>query len=299
MDTTLIVFLGAATAGAAIMVMALARSRRVAPEIGTFLDGLAPSDHELKVAVPFLPRMAGIIGRAVGRRLERLLPRTYLANVEAKLAQAGMTADRRAGEQVARQIGLGIVGLALGIFFKPMAGTAGLVMLPVMGFVYPGAKVKRAIDTRASAIFKDLPDIIDMLAVAVEAGSGFEQALSIVVKNFHSPMADELGLMLREMELGLPRRQALQELKRRMDIDVVRTFVIALVQADALGIPIGRVLKTQANEVRSRRKAWAREKAGKLPVKILFPLVLFIFPPILAIALGPAVSGFTRLGGGS
>jgi tight adherence protein C len=108
-------------------------------------------------------------------------------------------------------------------------------------------------------------------------------------------MSDELEVVLHEMELGLPRRAALQELKRRLDIDVVRTFVLALVQADALGIPIGRVLKTQATEVRNRRRAWARERAGKLPVKILFPLVLFIFPPILAIALGPAISSFSQL----
>ena len=134
-----------------------------------------------------------------------------------------------------------------------------------------------------------------MLAVAVEAGCGFDAALSIVCQHFDSPMADELRLALQGMELGMPRREVLQELKRRTDLDVVRTFVLALIQADALGIPVGRVLTSQATEIRSRRRAWAREKAAKLPVKIMFPLVLFIFPPIMAIVIGPAVGSFGSL----
>jgi tight adherence protein C len=132
----------------------------------------------------------------------------------------------------------------------------------------------------------------------VEAGSGFESALAIVCQNFKSPLTDELGTALHEMELGLPRKAALQELRDRVDIDVVRTLVLALLQADALGIPIGRVLKAQATEVRARRRAWAREKAAKLPIKIMFPLVLFIFPPIMGLVLAPAVLSFGKLGGG-
>ena len=108
-------------------------------------------------------------------------------------------------------------------------------------------------------------------------------------------MADELRIALQGMELGMPRREVLQELKNRTDLDVVRTFVLALIQADALGIPVGRVLTSQATEIRSRRRAWAREKAAKLPVKIMFPLVLFIFPPIMAIVIGPAVGSFGSL----
>ena len=110
-------------------------------------------------------------------------------------------------------------------------------MLPVIGLMLPSARLKRHIRTRTDTIFKDLPDIIDMLAIAVEAGCGFDAALSIVCQHFDSPMADELRLALQGMELGMPRREVLQELKRRTDLDVVRTFVLALIQADALGIP--------------------------------------------------------------
>ena len=96
------------------------------------------------------------------------------------------------------------------------------------------------------------------------------------------------------MELGLPRREALQNLKRRTEVPELSNFVLALTQADALGMPIGRVLKTQADEMRKKRRQWAREKAAKLPVKIMFPLVLFIFPPIFVVVLGPAASEIGR-----
>jgi len=286
--------------GAGIIAAALARARRVAPDFGEFFSELDYTDSRQQLlAEPLVPRvLRGTVG-SVASRLERLVPANYIAGLERQLAQAGLGSKRRAGEQLALQLGLGTAGAALALLLpagSPLTGMLAFVLLPVMGFMVPSARLKRAVRARSDAIFKDLPDIVDMLAIAVEAGSGFESALSIVCKNFDSPLTEELSTALREMELGLPRRQALQQLRERVDIDVVRTLVLSLLQADALGIPIGRVLKTQAAEVRARRRAWAREKAAKLPVKIMFPLVLFIFPPILAIVLGPAAASFGNLG---
>jgi tight adherence protein C len=124
---------------------------------------------------------------------------------------------------------------------------------------------------------------------------GFEGALEIVCNHFSSPLADEFHRTLREMELGLPRRDAFQNLKRRTEVPELSNFVLALIQADALGIPIGRVLRTQASEMRAKRRQWAREKAAKLPVKMLIPLTLFIFPAIMIVVLGPAASGFVNV----
>ena len=298
MNTSVLFCIGLALLGSAAMVMALARARRVAPGIDAFL--LPRETYEDRMDDPFFSRVAGIVGRAAAGGMDRFLPGTYLAKVELLLAQAGFIGQRSPAQQVVTQFGLALAGGVVA-FLVVMAGVAKglilpLLLLPVIGFMMPSARLRRQVRARSEAIFKDLPDIIDMLAIAVEAGSGFEAALSIVCDNFDSPLTDELALALREMELGLPRREALQELKRRTDLDVVRTFVLALIQADALGIPIGRVLKSQATEIRARRRAWAREKAAKLPVKILFPLMLFIFPPIFAIVLGPAVSSFTKIG---
>jgi tight adherence protein C len=123
----------------------------------------------------------------------------------------------------------------------------------------------------------------------VEAGVGLEGAIQAVVDRFSSPLGDELGHMLSEMELGLSRREALQSLRARTDIPDLNGFVLALLQADALGMPMTRVLQTQAEEMRRRRRAKVREAAAKLPVKIIIPLVLFIFPALFIAILGPAV----------
>jgi len=291
-----------AVAGATLVAASVFRAGRVAPDFGEYFEDLDfGDDRSRQLAQPIIPRVVGSVGRGVASRLERFLPSNYIAGIQRQLNQAGLGRTRRAGEQVACQLGLAGVGAVLVPLLPPglpVNGALAWLLLPGMGFMLPSARLKRTIRTRSEAIFKDLPDIIDMLAIAVEAGSGFESALSIVCENFESPLTDELSTALQEMELGLPRKQALQQLRDRVDIDVVRTLVLALLQADALGIPIGRVLKSQATEVRARRRAWAREKAAKLPIKIMFPLVLFIFPPIMALVLGPAVLSFGKLGAG-
>jgi tight adherence protein C len=236
----------------------------------------------------------------VAHRLEGYLPARYIANLDHQLARAGLRGKRKAGQQLAIQILAAVGGVLVVPAIPPgtvISGPLAWVLLPALAFMAPAARLKGAIKKREEAIFKDLPDIVDMLAIAVEAGSGFESALAIVCQNFKSPLTDELSTALQEMELGLPRKEALQQMRDRVDIDVVRTLILALLQADALGIPIGRVLKSQATEVRARRRAWAREKAAKLPIKIMFPLVLFIFPPILGLVLGPAALSFGQLGG--
>jgi tight adherence protein C len=182
---------------------------------------------------------------------------------------------------------LGYIALA-----SPSTGVAIILLvgMPAIGAMYPSVRLNRQVRERHDAILKDLPDTLDLMAISVEAGVGFEGALGIVCEHFDSPLAEEFSRTLKEMELGLPRREALQNLKKRTEVPELSNFVLALTQADALGMPIGRVLKTQATEMRSKRRQWAREKAAKLPVKILFPLILFIFPPVFVIVLGPAAA---------
>ena len=160
----------------------------------------------------------------------------------------------------------------------------------MLGVYAPKSWLDRKVEERKDSIRRDLPDTLDLLAISVEAGVGFEGALGVVCDNFTSPLADEFARTLREMELGLPRREALQNLRKRTEVPELSNFVLTLTQADALGMPVGRVLKTSATEMRSKRQQWAREKAAKLPVKILFPLILFIFPAIFIVLLGPAAS---------
>lgn len=298
MTPTLAAFATVAACGLAVMAITGLRARRAAPDLDDFLENLGLDQYQQRLAEPFLTRVVGRAVTSIASHFEKLLPSRYVENVDRQLVYAGLGGKRSAGQQVAMQVGLGVVGAVL-IPFVPVSGSLArmaVLLLPVMGFMLPSARLKRAARERSTTIFKDLPDIVDMLAIAVEAGSGFEAAISTVCTNFHSPLTEELLVALQEMELGLSRREALQQLRDRVDVEPVRVMVLSLLQADALGIPIGRVLKSQAAEVRARRRAWAREKAAKLPIKIMFPLVLFIFPPILGLVLGPAVFSFSKLG---
>ncbi|HUQ62131.1 MAG TPA: type II secretion system F family protein [Acidimicrobiales bacterium] len=300
MSPTVLGLLALAVAGASVMVFALVSSRREVPDFGEFLpDTLTTHDEfEQRLASPLHVRFAHGFRVMVADRLEGLLPQRYMESIDRQLAKAGLTGHRRPGEQLAVQIALAVIGAVIAFVFPvqpPLLHLLLLILLPGVGFILPAARLKRKAQARSDAIFKDVPDIVDMLAISVEAGSGFEAAMSLVCQNFDSPFTDELSVALKEMELGLPRREALHQLRDRVDLDVVRTLVLALLQADALGIPIGRILKAQAMEVRARRRSWAREKAAKLPIKIMFPLVLFIFPPILALVIGPAVLSFGQL----
>jgi tight adherence protein C len=248
------------------------------------------------LAEPFLSRVLRPLGgRALGG-FASILPSNYRDGIRQKLLLAGLSGQFRAEEIITAQLLLGTVLFIVAIVVTGLLNLSAttailcLIGLPVVGALLPGAWLSRKLQERQEAILKDLPDTLDLLAISVEAGVGFEGALGIVCDHFDSPLAGEFSRTLKEMELGLPRREALQNLKKRTEVPELSNFVLALTQADALGMPIGRVLKMQASEMRIKRRQWAREKAGKLPVKILFPLVLFIFPTVFVITLGPAVA---------
>lgn len=290
--------LAALAAGAVLVVAALTRDR-VAWDPADYLASL---DHEeavvdefqQKLAEPFLKRVVKPLGSGAFSRIAALAPSNHLDAIHRKLLHAGLSTSIRAEEFLVAQVLSTAFGIAVAVAWAVLGnppqrfGVLALTLLPVIGAIAPASWLNRKVSERKEAILKDLPDVLDLLAISVEAGVGFEGAMAVVTEHFQSPLAEELSRTLREMELGLPRREALQNLKRRTEVPELSNFVLALVQADALGMPIGRVLKTQAAEMRSKRRQWAREKAGKLPVKILIPLVIFIFPAVLVIVLGPA-----------
>lgn len=235
------------------------------------------------------------MGRNVLGGLQGLLPRNYVAGVRRRLVLAGLSGRFGAEEHVAAQVvgtALGVVaGLLLGMAseWSGMRILAATTAAGALGFFVPALYVRQHRDLRVEAIEKELPDVLDVLAISVEAGVGLEGAIQAVVERFSSPLGDELGHMLSEMELGLSRREALQHLRARTDIPDLNGFVLALLQADALGMPMTRVLQTQADEMRRRRRGRVREAAAKLPVKILFPLIIFILPALFIVIMGPAV----------
>lgn len=259
-------------------------------------DGDEADEFQLLLAQPFLSRVVRPIAGSILGLLEGVLPRNYRERIHTQLLHGGLAAQFRAEEIISLQVLGAIVGFLLGAWIVGSGAVAGggglliLILLPVLGLQGPKSWLDRKVQERKDSIRRDLPDTLDLLAISVEAGMGFEGALGVVCENFDSPLADEFARTLREMELGLPRREALQNLRKRTEVPELSNFVLTLTQADALGMPVGRVLKTSAQEMRSKRQQWAREKAAKLPVKILFPLVLFIFPAIFVVLMGPAAS---------
>jgi len=172
---------------------------------------------------------------------------------------------------------------------------AGIGVGVAVGVLGPRAWLTRRVDERRASIFHDLPDALDLMVIAMEAGVTFDGAVQVVTEHLHSPLGQELSRTLAEMELGLSRHDALQNLKRRADVPELTTVIVSLLQADSLGMSVSRVLRVQAEEMRAKRRQWAREKAGKLPVKILFPLITFIFPPVFVIIIGPVFGDLNHL----
>ena len=289
----------------ALMAFVGVKSQRPVLDAGQYLreldeDSGIIDEYDRKLAEPFAVRLMHPLAQVFGS-VAKLTPRNYVESVHKKLLHAGMANSIRAEELVVGQVALTAL-LTLGGVLWAVLGSASprttllvLILMPTIGALVPSAWLTRKVDERQGAILKDLPDTLDLLAISVEAGMGFEGALDIVCQHFSSPIAEEFHRTLREMELGLPRRDAFQNLKRRTEVPELSNFVLALLQADALGIPIGRVLRTQATEMRAKRRQWAREKAAKLPVKMLIPLTLFIFPAIMIVVLGPAASGFVNV----
>ena len=150
-------------------------------------------------------------------------------------------------------------------------------------------RLNRAVEDRQKDILRGLPDIIDLLVISVEAGLGFEQALQRVIESVEGPLPEEFSRMLGEVRAGSTRAEAMRAMDARIEVPEVRSFVLAILQADAFGVSIGRVLRGQAEEMRIKRRQIAEEKAQKAPVKMLIPMVFCIFPALFTIVLGPAV----------
>lgn len=267
-------------------------------ELGDTAEATDPRQREM--AEPFLRRVVRpFVSRLLGRA-RAVLPSSYLDRLHQDLVKAGkarsVTAEEFAFVQALAVVsGLALAALVLALR-HPSARTALLLglLLPAVGALGPTSWLKRRVRARGELIRDELPDVIDLLTISVEAGLGLEQSMEAAVGHFHSPLSEELELTLLEMSLGLSRHDALDNLKRRVGVPELSNFVIVLVQADALGMPMGRVLRAQAEEMRNKRRQRAREKAAKLPVKIVFPLVAFVFPPFMALILGPAVEGIYR-----
>ncbi len=213
--------------------------------------------------------------------------------IQAKLLQAGSPGGFTLGEWIGFRLLTVALCVGSGIVFAMMVGgLRGLLLffsLGLLGWIGPDFWLSRKARERQLEISKILPSALDLLTVSVEAGLGFDQALARISAKLHGPLADEFERTMREIQLGSSRVVALQRLALRSGVDGLRSFVSAIIQADKLGIGLAQVLRIQSASLRERRRLEAQERAMKAPVKMLFPLVLFVFPAVFIVILGPAL----------
>ena len=197
--------------------------------------------------------------------------------------------ERVLGTKLILGFGLGLIG-AVRWFADPGDGRTLLmgVLLTVGAFITPDMLIGIRAKKRQEDIALTLPDILDQITISVEAGLGFDSAIGHVVQQVDSPLSDELARVLQDMQLGMTRTDAFDSLSQRTDVQELRQFVVALQQADKLGVPIANVLRSQSKELRTIRRQRAEEQAQTVPVKMILPLVLLILPALVLIVLAPA-----------
>jgi tight adherence protein C len=253
---------------------------------------LAVSDLLSRGAPPVAAAAAGAPGllEAIGRRLT---PPAYVAFLDRLLSLAGRPASMPLGKVLGSKLAIGLAGVAMGgwlagVGSSPLMKLAGLFVL-FLGYFIPDLLLYSKGLERQKAMQLELANTLDQMLISVEAGLGFEGAMARAGENGKGPLAEELVRTLQDMQVGRSRRESYIALAERTNIPELRSFVQAVVQADTYGIAISRVLRVQAKVMRVKRRQRAEEKAMKLPVMILFPLLFFIFPVLFIAILGPAV----------
>jgi tight adherence protein C len=230
--------------------------------------------------------------KALGRGVRRISPAGWIEALDRRVRIAGSPGFWTLERALAMKMVLGIVGVIGGfqwggglLFGSAITG----LLVGGFGYVLPDLLLWSRGKERQEIIQRELPDTLDQLTISVEAGLGFDAALTRVASTGQGPLAEELRRLLGEVKVGVPRGEALRHLLDRTDVQELRHFVLALQQAEEYGLPVARVLRIQSSELRVKRRQRAEEQAMKIPVKIVFPLVLCIFPALFVVLLGPAV----------
>jgi tight adherence protein C len=258
------------------------------------------SIEEIELSMPITDRLFVPILRRMSNLVIRLTPQTMLERTGHKLELAGSPGNISAAEFWAIR---GVVAIVVGVLFFFLLGRFGqdagrqllyTAIVTVLGFFLPSLYISAAISRRQEAIIKKFPDALDLMSICVDAGLTFDGSMARVDEKWDDPLAREFGRVIYEIQLGKSRRQALRDMSNRMDVADVSSFVAAILQAEHLGVSIGRVLRIQSEQMRIRRRQRAEEKAHQAPIKMLFPLVFLIFPSMFIVLLGPAAFTILR-----
>lgn len=254
-------------------------------------------NHEEELKLPFSKRILLPIWKSVRKSFQKNVSNEKKEKIETKLEQAGNPMGMTAVEFRLFQYGLVILlpvifgGYTL-LLNMPMNNTILAVIIGItIALYFPSYYLKQKTAVRNKQAQRELPDFLDLLTVSIEAGLGFDSALSKVVAKRDGVLSTEFQRCLEEMRLGKTRREALSGIRERLGNEDIQTLIGSIIQAEQLGIGMVQILRVQSNEIREKRKQRAEEQAMKAPIKMLFPLVIFIFPCIFIVILGPAIIG--------
>ena len=281
-------------ASVTLLVVAMSRPRlnTIEARIASLRSQVATGQVS-ELELPFEARVLGPLVQGFGRRLSNFLPATFLAGVQKSLTSAGL--------QMTAVTFVTFWAICAGLFTSlgllavvvmggfSLQGLMGLILMGGIGFLIPRMWLKSAVRSRQRLILRALPDALDLVTTCVEAGLGLDASLGRVAEQMKGPLAEELSQTLSEISMGRLRREALADLGTRTDVQELISFVNSVIQAEQLGVSVAQVLKVQSDQMRTRRRQKAEQLAHEAAVKMIFPLVLFIFPAFMVVILGPAV----------
>jgi tight adherence protein C len=263
--------------------------------------GEAATLEEIELSQPFTDRIVYPIAKKLGEISTRFTPQLVLESTEKRLELAGNPGRIDASTFLAlRFVGAAALGGILLLVFLfsntwPVSRRILIVALfTVLGFFFPTLWLKSKIDKRQKEIRKAMPDALDLLTICVEAGLGFDAAMSKVNEKWDNALALAFGRAIREIQLGKLRREALRDMADRIGIPEMTSFVAAIIQSEQLGVSMAKVLHIQADQMRMKRRQRAEEEARKAPIKMLLPMGIFIFPSIFIVLLTPAALRLTK-----
>jgi tight adherence protein C len=250
--------------------------------------------EDIELSLSFRDRVLMPVLRKAAEITARFTPQKQLEDTRRMLELAAMTTDPTMFFAMRIVATVGFVLGAIMLFFvfspQPFINALGYTLAAAgLGYILPVMSVKSKIKRRQDGVIKALPDALDLLVICVEAGLGFDAALGKVYEKWDNELSIAFGRVLREIQLGKLRREALRDMSLRMDVPDVNAFTAAIIQADQLGVSMAKILRVQSDQMRTKRRQRAQEKAHQAPVKMMIPMVLLIFPSIWIVLLGPAI----------
>jgi tight adherence protein C len=272
--------------------------------------GETVSLEEIELSQPFSQRIIIPIAKRMGEFVMRFTPQNAITSMSKKLEMAGNPGNMDPAVMFAlRFLGIpfGAIFIILDYIAVPgsfMDGKGLLFGLPaaIFGFYLPDLLLQSRIDRRQKEIRRAMPDGLDLLTICVEAGLGFDAAMSKLYEKWDNEMGRAFGRVVREIQLGKLRREAMRDMADRLGVSEMSSFVAAVIQSEQLGVSMAHVLRIQADQMRIRRRQLAEEEAHKAPIKMLLPMALFIFPALCIVLMTPAFlilieTGLGPLGG--